>query len=57
MKRLTALLLAAALALSLAACGPEGKAADTGPHRPSHAPGRSRGGTPPATPYPMPGTL
>ena len=29
MKRLTALLLAAALALSLAACGPEGKAADT----------------------------
>ena len=27
MKRLTALLLAAALALSLAACGPEGKAA------------------------------
>ena len=26
MKRLTALLLAAALALSLAACGPEGKA-------------------------------
>ena len=29
MKRLTALLLAAALALSLAACGPEGEAADT----------------------------
>ena len=29
MKRLTALLLAAALALSRAACGPEGKAADT----------------------------